>query len=884
MFTARNKGVDLMPRLRKIQVAKGIFWVEVPEAQLYVLCGCPADSVKHLMKRGLIVTQEKGGVTFETGPNAILLSDVLVQNGSFANLAEFPVLQMLYRQGMILPNHPNNTGLKPLLIGSEDQVKAQMQCIYRGNYGLVSEEEMIDGGVSSATAHEMMRMKLKFAFGEIRQTEGLLDTRIVGGEPVEIRNGVFVRRFRLNVFEFQYQGEFVTVDLNLAPLENYEVPYLLGFHNINREYFAVIHSGEGDGWDINRPCMSSILMFQGKIYLIDAGPNISNNLMSLGISVNEIEGIFHTHAHDDHFVDLTTLMRADHRIKYYTTPLVRASVTKKLAALMSIEEKDFSDFFEVHDLEFDVWNNIDSLEVKPIFSPHPVETNIFVFRALWEDGYKSYAHFADIVSLDVLEGMITEDPLEIGISRAFVEQVKKDYLTTAHVKKIDIGGGLIHGKAEDFREDPSEKIILSHTALALTDQQKEIGSGAPFGMVDVLIPTHQNYPWLYAFDFLQSYFPKVPLHQLRTLLNNPVITFNPESIILKTGAVNEEIYLILTGNVEMIQSQYDMHNILCAGAFIGEISGLMGTPLMETYRSANFVQALRLPSNLYLEFIRHNELYEDIMNLQEKRHLLQTTWLFGEAISFPEQNRIAQAMQCHFYPTGERLSNEKHSELCIVKSGRLQICIDGDVLENLNVGDFFGEEDILLRTSSLFEVCTIEPTEVFHIPGEVLLDIPIVRWKLFETLKKRMRLLLNPELSNMPVFYWRENYSVHIQEMDDHHRRLFERANKLYEEIDADKEQSSLEDALDFLIRYTEFHFTEEEVLLKRHNYSEYETQRGEHKRIIKEVLELKERFKRNEVEMNTDVLDFLKDLIINHILTEDRKYSEFFLRMRESQ
>ena len=78
-----------MSKLKKIKVTEGIYWVEVPEAQLYILCGCPEDSIKHLMKRGLIVTQEKNGVNFETGPNVILLSDIAVQNGHFSNLSEF---------------------------------------------------------------------------------------------------------------------------------------------------------------------------------------------------------------------------------------------------------------------------------------------------------------------------------------------------------------------------------------------------------------------------------------------------------------------------------------------------------------------------------------------------------------------------------------------------------------------------------------------------------------------------------------------------------------------------------------------------------------------------------------------------------------------------
>jgi hemerythrin len=35
--------------IRKIDVARGILWIEVPEANLRVLCGCPADAVKHLI-------------------------------------------------------------------------------------------------------------------------------------------------------------------------------------------------------------------------------------------------------------------------------------------------------------------------------------------------------------------------------------------------------------------------------------------------------------------------------------------------------------------------------------------------------------------------------------------------------------------------------------------------------------------------------------------------------------------------------------------------------------------------------------------------------------------------------------------------------------------
>jgi hemerythrin len=865
-----------MPKISKIQVTKGLYWVEVPELDLYIICGCPADSVKHLMKRGLIVTREKDSVTFESGPNAILLSDISIQNGFFSNLSEFPVLHMFYRQGMIMPGHPNNTGLKPLLIGSEDQVKGQMQYIYRGNYGLISEEEIIKTGVDAGTAKEMMRLKLKFRFGEIKPTDESVDSIIVDNQAVEIKNGVFVRRLRLNLFEFQYQGEYVTVDLNLMPHEKYESPYPLGFQDIRRDYFAIIHSGEGNGWDINRPCMSSIIVFQGKIYLVDAGPNIPHSLDALGVGVNEIEGIFQTHAHDDHFAGLTTLMRSDHRIKYIATPLIRATVINKLAALASIKEENFRNYFEVRDLKLEAWNEIDNLEVKPIFSPHPTETTIYMFRTFDQKGYKSYAHFADISSFDVLRNMITDDESEPGISREYFENVKSNYLAKADLKKLDVGGGYVHGSALDFKDDPSGKIVLAHTSSQLTARQKEIGSGAPFGTVDVLIPAHQNYVWQYAEKFLKAYFPAVPSHQINMLINSPMVTINPESILIKKGEINKDVYLILTGAVEIIRSESGVNSMISAGGLVGDNLGVFQVPANETYRAINFVRALKVPCSLYLDFIKKNGLHAELQHLRERRYLLQNTWLFGEDISCPIQNKIAHAMSPESYRADELLPIDVYSGIGLIKQGRLQIFLNDDVFETLNAGDFFGVSNVLFKTPAIFKVRAIKDTEVYNIQEQILSDIPIVHWKLFETFERRIRKILNPELVSIPIFQWRNEYNTNIKEMDEHHRALFETANKLYEEIHSGRNQSVLEDTLNFLIGYTEDHFSQEEKLMEDYDFPDCEIHIKHHVRLIQEVQELQSKYAAGAIRMDMSIINFLKDWIINHILTEDRKYGPY--------
>jgi hemerythrin len=871
-----------MAKMGKIQVTKGVYWVEIPDENVYILCGCPADSVKHLKKRGLIIIREEKGVTFETGPNIILLSDVMLQNGGFANMAEFPVLQMLYFQGMILPNHPNNTGIKPMLIGSENQVEAQMKYIYRGNYGLISENEILDTGVSAQTAKDMMRLKLKFAFGTIRNTEDLLDSHVINNDSIEIRNNVFVRRINLNVFEFRYKDETVTVDLNLQPHESYGATYTLDFHHIKREYFAVIHSGQGDGWDLNRPTMASILMFQGKIYLIDTGPNILYSLKALGIGVNEIEGIFHTHGHDDHFSGLTSLMHTDHRIKYFATPLVRASVTKKLCALVSMEEEDFANYFDIHDLEFNEWNDIDSLEVKPIFSPHPVETSILIFRALGKDGFKTYGHFADIVSLDVLEKMITDDPNANGITQSFFEETRQKYLAPLNIKKIDIGGGLIHGMAEDFRNDQSDKIILSHTSKELTNSQKEIGSGAPFGMVDVLIPSHQDYIRRSALRYMKSYFPTAPRNQLSMLLNNPLILFNPESIVIKSGRHNSNIYMILTGEVEVIHAQSQNYSLLSTGGIIGEISGLACEASKETYRAINFVQALEIPCSLYLDFVKKNGLYSEIEKLKENREFLQNTWLFGEAISYPIHYKIAQELESVKYEKGQEISLETNTELYVLKSGSIERILDDQVYEILSSGNFVGEERILFGTSSLFKTIVKENAVLFKIPGKVLLNIPIVRWKLFETFEKRMKSLINPKISNKPMFIWREEYAVNIEEMDNDHIEMMKVAETLYQLIDTNNQDKFL-NRLKQLVNLAQQHFQKEEELLKKNQYPDYSKHIKKHKRIMQEATDVIQKIQDNRYDIDDDFVNFLKDWILNHILTEDRKYGEYLSRKKDS-
>lgn len=721
--------------LWKTIVTNGVAWVDAPEADLRVLCGTPADSVKHLMRAGLIGAREKDGVRYESGPNAILLSDVSVQNGGFSNLAEFPILQMFYRQGMLIPGHPGNDGGRPLIIGLANQLKAQLAYIDMGKTGIMDEKTLAGCGLTPKAIRELLELKTAFSFGDTRKASELVDVISVERDPVELKGGVTLRRTGLNLYEFSYRGETVSVDLNLSPGETYRPAVVNGFHELRREYFAVAHVGEGDGWNPERQCMGSILFYQGKVFLIDTGPNILGTLTSLGLGASDIEGVFQTHAHDDHFAGLPTLARGDHRIRYHATALVRASVTKKACALMAIPESRFSGYFDAVDLAPGRWNDLDGLEVMPVPSPHPVETCAYYFRTMGEGGYRTYAHLADIISSDALLNMVAASRGKLDPS--LVARTMKSYLAPADVKKVDAGGGMIHGSWKDFLGDASGKIYLSHCSGALPAEAGVAGQEADFGSCDVLIPARQDYTMQAAARFLAEYFPESAMSDRYALLNCPVERFAEGDYIVRESETASSAWLLVSGVVELICPERGVSNLLPAGTFLGEQSVLTGAPSTLSYRAVSIVRALRIPAAIYVRFLDRGYGPEETVRFHEHMLELKTSRVFGDMISSSITAGLARGIRRFGMRPGDRIEPDP-AELVLVHAGTLVVFIAEAPVDRVGPGGIFGEEGILLRSSTVSSAVAETEVEAYAIPSAALERIPAIEWKLLETYERRI--------------------------------------------------------------------------------------------------------------------------------------------------
>ncbi len=730
-----------MQKISKTVVIPGVWVLDIPGAQLSILCGCPPDVVKHLLKAGLISSEVTNGIAHETGPNAILLSDLPMQNEQLTNMAEFPVLQMLYRQGMLIPGHPKNTGIKPLIMGSADQVGAQMTYIYRGNYGLVSEAEMVAAGITKEDAQELMAIKLQYAFGTIQASHSFLDAVHVTATRTEIRNGAGIRRLGMNIFEVDYEGQAVTVNLSLNEAEQYQPALRLGSHPLPSASFSVIHSGEGDGWDTERGPMSSVLMVDSQIYLVDAGPNILQTLKALGIGPNELCGIFHTHSHDDHFAGLPDLIRGDQRLRHYAAPLVRAAVTKKLCALLNTDEDELNHFFEFIDLRLNEWNTVGGLAVRPTLSPHPVETTVFEFRVQGPDGPKTYAHLADISAFELVDRFIEQQHQSGLPSTGYASLARAAFSRPATVKKIDIGGGRIHGQAADFSADRSEKILLAHTARALTTDEARIGSQALFGSADILIPGLQEPALETAFTYLSHDFPGQTPAQIQGLLKARSMTIPPGEILMKAGEKTDFVYLVIQGYVEKVTAETGAVQMICAGRLMGASAGFTGLASPETYRAASYTTLLEIPGARYLQYCRNHSMRDGHPHLNPDWRFISESWLFGTGLIDASIDLVFSHTKLLQRAAGECIHGGQTEGIYILKKGSAAISSGPRLLQTLGPGATFGEQTVIRNARKDLDVTMIEASELYLIDSDIPRGLPVCHWKLLELSRRRDVLL-----------------------------------------------------------------------------------------------------------------------------------------------
>jgi hemerythrin len=127
----------------------------------------------------------------------------------------------------------------------------------------------------------------------------------------------------------------------------------------------------------------------------------------------------------------------------------------------------------------------------------------------------------------------------------------------------------------------------------------------------------------------------------------------------------------------------------------------------------------------------------------------------------------------------------------------------------------------------------------------------------------------------MSTFAWNDTYSVHVQQFDAQHQKLFAIINELADAMRVGKGEDVIRDVVGQLAVYTRTHFLQEEVAMRQTGYPGLAAHQEQHTKLMAEV----ERHKSDLIEGRKPniiaVLNFLRQWLVNHIQTTDKKYSD---------
>lgn len=129
----------------------------------------------------------------------------------------------------------------------------------------------------------------------------------------------------------------------------------------------------------------------------------------------------------------------------------------------------------------------------------------------------------------------------------------------------------------------------------------------------------------------------------------------------------------------------------------------------------------------------------------------------------------------------------------------------------------------------------------------------------------------------MALLTWSDAYSVKINEIDNQHKKLIELINELHDNMKQGKGKEAVGRILKELANYTQYHFQTEENLFKKYLYPESKIHEQQHKDLLEKVTNLIKDFENGNGILPMDLLEFLKDWLVNHIGKSDKKYTPFF-------
>ena len=126
----------------------------------------------------------------------------------------------------------------------------------------------------------------------------------------------------------------------------------------------------------------------------------------------------------------------------------------------------------------------------------------------------------------------------------------------------------------------------------------------------------------------------------------------------------------------------------------------------------------------------------------------------------------------------------------------------------------------------------------------------------------------------MPLIQWKDAYSVHSEQLDEHHRHFVGIINRLYDSVMSTDDIGSVQPIVSELVDYSSYHFTAEEQFMRETGHGELAEHMAKHRYFSEKIGELQKMERDNQLAVARELIVFLGDWLLHHILEVDKHYA----------
>ena len=128
----------------------------------------------------------------------------------------------------------------------------------------------------------------------------------------------------------------------------------------------------------------------------------------------------------------------------------------------------------------------------------------------------------------------------------------------------------------------------------------------------------------------------------------------------------------------------------------------------------------------------------------------------------------------------------------------------------------------------------------------------------------------------MKKIEWDEKLSVDIPEIDELQKKMFALINALIDLMENDAEGKECTNMISEISEYSKYYFSIEEEYLRTNKYPEFLNHAKKHRKFESFVMALRRLVADDKNNLNDEMINNLRDLLINHIKTYDSRFVPF--------